>query len=86
MLGDMLEYEFPEVTAVRHVKEHVLWLRFSDGIEGEVDLSDGLRGPIFEPLRDPARFADSTASSFACSPTNTPRRISMRRTASTTSA
>jgi Domain of unknown function (DUF4160)/Protein of unknown function (DUF2442) len=61
MLGDMLEYELPEVTAVRHVKEHVLWLRFSDGIEGEVDLSDGLRGPIFEPLRDPARFAEVAA-------------------------
>ncbi len=58
MLGDMLEYELPEVTAVRHVREHVLWLRFSDGIEGEVDLSDGLRGPIFEALRDPARFAE----------------------------
>jgi hypothetical protein len=52
-----LEYEFPEVTAVRHVREHVLWVRFSDGTEGEVDLGDGLRGPIFEALRDPARFA-----------------------------
>jgi len=56
----MLEYELPEVTAVRHVREHVLWLRFTDGTEGEVDLSDGLRGPsgpMFEALRDPTQFA-----------------------------
>jgi len=53
----MLEYELPQVTAVRHVREHVLWLRFTDGIEGEVDLSDGLRGPMFEALRDPTQFA-----------------------------
>jgi len=53
----MLEYELPEVTALRHVREHVLWLRFTDGTEGEVDLSDGLRGPMFEALRDPTQFA-----------------------------
>ena len=47
----------PRVAAVRHVREHVLWLRFSDGVEGEVDLADALRGELFEPLRDPAAFA-----------------------------
>jgi hypothetical protein len=47
----------PRVAAVRHVREHVLWLRFSDGLEGEVDLADELRGELFEPLRDPATFA-----------------------------
>jgi len=56
----MLEYELPAVTAVRHVREHVLWIRFADGTEGEVDLSNGLRGPIFESLRDPAKFAEVT--------------------------
>jgi hypothetical protein len=35
----------------------VVWLRFSDGLEGEVDLTDGLRGELFEPLRDPPAFA-----------------------------
>lgn len=40
------------VIAVRHLREHVLWLRFNDGSEGEVDLSSELDGPIFEPLRD----------------------------------
>ena len=45
------------VTAVRHVRDHVLWLEFNDGVEGEVDLGAELFGPVFEPLRDPREFA-----------------------------
>ena len=45
------------VTDVRHLHGHVLWLRFSDGVEGEVDLAPELDGEVFEPLRDPALFA-----------------------------
>jgi hypothetical protein len=45
------------VTAVRHVRDHILWLRFSDGAEGEVDLAGDLQGEVFEPLRDVATFA-----------------------------
>lgn len=33
-----------------------LWLRFSDGAEGEIDLYEELAGPIFEPLRDLQMF------------------------------
>ena len=40
----------------RHVREYVIWLRFSDGVAGEVDLSGELDGHMFEPLRDPALF------------------------------
>jgi len=40
----------------RFVREFTLWLRFSDGVEGEVDLSEELDGPIFEPLKDPQVF------------------------------
>ncbi len=40
----------------RYVREFTLWLRFSDGVEGEVDLSEELDGPIFEPLKDPNVF------------------------------
>ena len=36
----------------RYVREFTLWLRFSDGVEGEFDLSDELDGPIFEPLKE----------------------------------
>jgi len=36
---------------------HRVWIRFDDGLEGEVDLAAELDGEIFEPLRDPAYFA-----------------------------
>jgi hypothetical protein len=45
------------------VRGFVLWIRFSDGSEGEVDLSEELDGPIFEPLRDPAYFRQFTVNS-----------------------
>jgi hypothetical protein len=45
------------VTEVRHVRGHVLWLRFSDGTAGEVDLASELRGEVFEPLADVSFFA-----------------------------
>jgi hypothetical protein len=45
------------VVEARHVREHVLWLRFSDGLSGEVDLAGRLRGPMFEPLRDVVFFS-----------------------------
>lgn len=40
------------VTEARWVRDFVIHLRFSDGLEGEVDLRDELDGPVFEPLRD----------------------------------
>jgi len=42
----------PHITDSRYVAGHTVWLRFSDGSEGEVDLSNELYGPIFEPLRN----------------------------------
>jgi hypothetical protein len=45
------------VTAVRHLRDHVLWLQFTDGLAGEADLAAGLRGRLLEPLRDPGLFA-----------------------------
>jgi hypothetical protein len=44
------------IVAARCERGHLVWLRFSDGLEGEVDLSGDLDGPMFEPLRDPAMF------------------------------
>ena len=56
----MVSFDLIRVTAVRYLRDHVLWLRFSDGLEGELDLSRELRGPVFEPLRDPEFFARVT--------------------------
>ena len=54
---DQVQYRLPRLAALRYVREYVLWLRFSDGVEGEVDLSDGLTGEMFEPLRSPTEFS-----------------------------
>jgi hypothetical protein len=45
------------VLEVRHVRDHILWLRFSDGLAGEVDLSAELIGPMLQPLCDAELFA-----------------------------
>jgi len=45
-----------KVTDAKYVRDYVVWLRFSDGIEGEVDLRDQLFGEIFEPLKDKEFF------------------------------
>jgi hypothetical protein len=42
----------PHVIEAKHIKDHRVWLRFDDGACGEVDLSDELDGPIFEPLKE----------------------------------
>ncbi|HET8771964.1 MAG TPA: DUF2442 domain-containing protein [Gemmatimonadaceae bacterium] len=47
------------VTSLEYRGGHALQLRFSDGVVGSVDLRDDLAGPIFEPLRDPERFAEA---------------------------
>ena len=44
------------VVDARHVRDFVVWLKFADGSEGEVDLSQELWGPVFEPLKDPDAF------------------------------
>jgi hypothetical protein len=46
----------PHVLEARLIGGYRLWLRFDDGAEGEVDLSGELRGPVFEPLRNPEFF------------------------------
>jgi hypothetical protein len=40
----------------RHVTQYTVRLRFSDGVEGEIDLRGELYGPMFEPLKDPEIF------------------------------
>lgn len=49
--------EIPLVVEARALEDHKLWLRFSDGAEGTVDLSGlGFTG-VFEPLADVSEFA-----------------------------
>ena len=46
-----------DVIAARHIREHVVWLKFRDGTSGEIDLWPELIGPIMEPLRDVTFFS-----------------------------
>jgi len=43
---------YPGITDARYKSGHRIWVCFSDGIQGEVDLSDELSGPMFEPLQN----------------------------------
>ncbi len=47
----------PKLRNAEYRKDYRVWLQFEDGVEGEVDLKDELWGEIFEPLKDPIRFA-----------------------------
>ncbi len=47
-----MEQDFLHLRSARHVAGHQLFVAFSDGSEGLVDLADELHGPVFEPLRD----------------------------------
>jgi len=53
------------VRSVEALGGHRLRLRFSDGVVGEVDLRDELRGPVFGPLHDPTYFAGVRVSRSA---------------------
>jgi hypothetical protein len=44
------------VTEAKYLRDYVLWVRFNDGMQGEVDLRDELDGEVFEPLKDQRLF------------------------------
>lgn len=44
------------VTAVKVVTHGRLWLRFADGADGELDVTESLHGPIFEIARTTEGF------------------------------
>ena len=50
----------PHVTNARHIAAYTVWVRFDDGVEGEIDLENELHGPVFEPLQDIEVFRQFT--------------------------
>lgn len=56
-------WNFAHVIEARYLGGYRVWLRFDDGIEGEIDLEDVLWGPVFEPLKDPTYFANFSIDS-----------------------
>jgi hypothetical protein len=53
----------PKVQEVRYKGDYRVWLKFSDGIEGEIDLREELWGPIFEPLKEKSLFSQLSVDS-----------------------
>jgi len=39
------------IVAARYVSGYTIWLRFDNGVEGVVNLTDELEGEVFEPLK-----------------------------------
>lgn len=50
----------PMIAAVAVCRHGVLRLTFADGLVGEVDVLDRMRGPVFEAARTPDGFAEAT--------------------------
>jgi hypothetical protein len=46
----------PDITAAEVVRHGVLRLTFADGLSGEVDVLDRMRGPVLEGARTPEGF------------------------------
>lgn len=55
---------FLHVIEARYVRNYTMWLQFSDGTAGEVDLEDELEGPVFGPLREVERFKQFSAAHY----------------------
>ena len=36
----------PRILEARYAGDYTIWIRFNDGVEGEVDLKDELWGPV----------------------------------------
>ncbi len=47
----------PDITSVSVVRHGVLRLTFSDGLAGELDVLNRMRGPVFGQARTPDGFA-----------------------------
>jgi hypothetical protein len=52
----------PRIVEAEHRSGHRVFVRFSHGPAGVVDLSDELEGPVFAPLLDEAYFAKLSLS------------------------
>jgi hypothetical protein len=48
----------PKLREAEYRRDYCIWLKFADGVEGEVDLEAELWGEVFEPLKDKALFVE----------------------------
>ena len=52
------------VAKVEVVGKYRLYVEFEDGVKGEINLSERLFGPIFEPLKDAEMFSQARIDDF----------------------
>lgn len=52
------------IKEAKYLHDYTIWLRFNDGIEGEINLEKELEGEVFGPLKDIKKF-----KSFKVDPT-----------------
>jgi len=48
----------PKLREARYEGDYLIWLKFADGVEGQVDLEGELWGEMFESLKEKALFAE----------------------------
>lgn len=48
---------FLHITEARHLHDYVVEVTFNNGRKGLADLSDALKGQVFEPLKEIAQFS-----------------------------
>ena len=48
----------PKLKEAKYLGDYRIWLRFEDGVEGDVDLEKELWGEVFLPLKDQSRFSE----------------------------
>jgi len=48
----------PKLREVKYQGDYCIWLKFEDGVEGEVDLEGELWVEVFQVLKDKALFAE----------------------------
>ncbi len=46
----------PRLLEAKYIRDYIIWLKFKDGSEGEIDFRDELWGEMFEALTDTAEF------------------------------
>jgi hypothetical protein len=47
----------PEINRAKRVNGYIIAMRFNDGTEKQVDISQWFKGPVFRELKDPKFFA-----------------------------
>ncbi len=48
----------PKLKEAEYRGDYRIWLKFADGVAGEIDLESDLWGEIFEPIKEQIRFAE----------------------------